>query len=133
MRISPADFSVQVKGYVDQLEQVLINLMVNARDALLSQREKDPALRPWIALHSEHDSRHVRIWVEDNAGGIDPRLLERIFEPFFTTKPIGVGTGLGLSVSYGIVENMGGRLSVTNGEAGAKFCVELPIAQHSIS
>ena len=133
VRISPADFSVQVKGYVDQLEQVLINLMVNARDALLSQREKDPALRPWIALHSEHDSRHVRIWVEDNAGGIDPRLLERIFEPFFTTKPIGVGTGLGLSVSYGIVENMGGRLSVTNGEAGAKFCVELPIAQHSIS
>ncbi|MBI6633370.1 PAS domain-containing protein [Pseudomonas paralactis] len=129
VRIAPADFSVQVKGYADQLEQVLINLMVNARDALLSQREKDPALRPWIALHSEHDRHHVRIWVEDNAGGIDPRLLERIFEPFFTTKPIGVGTGLGLSVSYGIVENMGGRLSVTNGEAGAKFCVELPIAQ----
>ncbi|MFL1419776.1 PAS domain-containing protein [Pseudomonas fildesensis] len=127
VRISPADFSVQVKGYVDQLEQVLINLMVNARDALLSQREKHPELRPWIAVHSEHDSRHVRIWVEDNGGGIDPRLLERIFEPFFTTKPIGVGTGLGLSVSYGIVENMGGRLNVVNGEDGARFCVELPI------
>jgi len=111
------------------LEQVLINLMVNARDALSSQREKNPQLRPWIALHCEHDSRHVRLWVEDNAGGIDPRLLERIFEPFFTTKPIGVGTGLGLSVSYGIVENMGGRLSVVNGEQGARFCVELPVAQ----
>ncbi len=127
LRITPADVEVQVKGYVDQLEQVLINLMVNARDALLSQREKNPALRPWIALHCEQDSRHVRIWVEDNGGGIDPRLLERIFEPFFTTKPIGVGTGLGLSVSYGIVENMGGRLSVVNGEEGARFCVELPI------
>ena len=57
-------------------------------------------------------------------------MLERIFEPFFTTKPIGVGTGLGLSVSYGIVENMGGRLSVTNSEAGANFCIELPIAQN---
>jgi signal transduction histidine kinase len=128
VRLTQVDIPVQVKGYVDQLEQVLINLMVNARDALLSQREKNPELRPWIALHTEHDSRHVRIWVEDNGGGIDPRLLERIFEPFFTTKPIGVGTGLGLSVSYGIVENMGGRLSVSNGEHGARFCVELPRA-----
>ncbi|MCU1787203.1 PAS domain-containing protein [Pseudomonas sp. 13B_2.1_Bac1] len=129
LRVTPADFSVQVKGYADQLEQVLINLMVNARDALLGKREKDPQFRPWIAVHCEHDSRNVRIWVEDNGGGIDPRLLERIFEPFFTTKPIGVGTGLGLSVSYGIVENMGGRLSVTNGEQGARFCVELPVVQ----
>ncbi|OAE10821.1 PAS domain-containing sensor histidine kinase [Pseudomonas simiae] len=128
VRLTQADVPVRVKGYIDQLEQVLINLMVNARDALLSQREKNPELRPWIAVHTEHDSRHVRIWVEDNGGGIDPRLLERIFEPFFTTKPIGVGTGLGLSVSYGIVENMGGRLSVSNGEHGARFCVELPRA-----
>ncbi|MBN2990448.1 PAS domain-containing protein [Pseudomonas cedrina subsp. fulgida] len=127
LRIAPADFTLQVKGYVDQLEQVLINLVVNARDALLSKRDSDPAFRPWIAMHCEHDSRHVRIWVEDNGPGIDPRLLERIFEPFFTTKPIGVGTGLGLSVSYGIVENMGGRLSVANGEHGARFCVELPV------
>ncbi|MBD9460226.1 PAS domain-containing protein [Pseudomonas sp. PDM05] len=128
LRLTPPDFTAQVKGHVDQLEQVLINLIVNARDALLGQREKQPQLRPWIAMHSEHDGRHVRIWVEDNGGGIDPRLLERIFEPFFTTKPIGVGTGLGLSVSYGIVENMGGRLSVSNGEHGARFCVELPLA-----
>ncbi|MGZ0714499.1 ATP-binding protein [Pseudomonas palleroniana] len=128
VRVSQADIPVQVKGHIDQLEQVLINLMVNARDALLSQREKNPELRPWIALYTEHDSQHVRLWVEDNGGGIDPRLLERIFEPFFTTKPIGVGTGLGLSVSYGIVENMGGRLSVSNGEHGARFCVELPRA-----
>ena len=127
VRLTPANFAVQVRGHVDQLEQVLINLMVNARDALLSKRATDPALRPWVAVHCEHDSRHVRIWVEDNGGGIDPRLLERIFEPFFTTKPIGVGTGLGLSVSYGIVENMGGRLSVANGEEGARFCVELPV------
>ncbi len=126
IKLTQADTPVQVTGYADQLEQVLINLMVNARDALLSLKEKHPDLRPWIALHTEHDSRHVRIWVEDNGGGIDPRLLERIFEPFFTTKPIGVGTGLGLSVSYGIVENMGGRLSVSNGEHGARFCVELP-------
>jgi len=127
LRVVPADINLQVKGYVDQLEQVLINLIVNARDALLSKREKDRDFQPWISVHTDHNSRHVRIWVEDNGGGIDPRLLERIFEPFFTTKPIGVGTGLGLSVSYGIVENMGGRLSVANGEHGARFCVELPV------
>ena len=117
-----------MRGFVDQLEQVLINLMVNARDALLSKREKNRDFEPWIALAAERDERVVRLFVEDNGGGIDPRLLERIFEPFFTTKPIGIGTGLGLSVSYGIVENMGGRLSVRNGDAGARFCVELPIA-----
>ena len=118
---------VQVRGHVDQLEQVLINLMVNARDALMSKRETDSEFAPWIALSVEADEKSVRLRVDDNAGGIDPRLLERIFEPFFTTKPIGLGTGLGLSVSYGIIDNMGGRLSVSNTEHGARFCVELPV------
>ena len=128
LRISETAFVVQVRGYVDQLEQVLINLMVNARDALLSKREKDSTFKPWISMYAERDERKVRLWVEDNGGGIDPRLLERIFEPFFTTKPIGVGTGLGLSVSYGIIDNMGGHLSVRNSAEGARFCIELPIA-----
>ena len=120
--------NVHVRGHVDQLEQVLINLLVNARDALLSKREADRDLQPWIELSAQSDANWVRLWVQDNAGGIDPRLLERIFEPFFTTKPVGVGTGLGLSVSYGIIDNMGGRLSVSNTEHGARFCVELPVA-----
>ncbi|SDS24837.1 PAS domain-containing sensor histidine kinase [Pseudomonas granadensis] len=128
LRISETTFEVQVRGYVDQLEQVLINLMVNARDALLSKREKESAFKPWISVYVERDEQHVRLWVEDNGSGIDARLLERIFEPFFTTKPIGVGTGLGLSVSYGIIDNMGGRLSVRNTMEGARFCIELPIA-----
>ena len=127
IRCEGLDCAVNVRGHVDQLEQVLINLLVNARDALLGQREKDPDFAPWIALGIETDPGHVRLWVHDNAGGIDPRLLERIFEPFFTTKPVGVGTGLGLSVSYGIIENMGGRLSVSNTEHGARFCIALPV------
>lgn len=127
LRISETGFEVLVRGYVDQLEQVLINLMVNARDALLGKREANPDFKPWISVYAERDTRTVRLWVEDNGGGIDPRLLERIFEPFFTTKPVGVGTGLGLSVSYGIVENMGGKLSVQNATEGARFCIELPI------
>ena len=127
LRIGEIGFAVQVRGFIDQLEQVLINLMVNARDALLSKREADREFNPWIALYAERDERCVRIWVEDNGGGIDPRLMEKVFEPFFTTKPVGIGTGLGLSVSYGIIENMEGRLSVRNSEQGALFCIELPV------
>jgi PAS domain S-box-containing protein len=129
LRINETAFEVHVRGYVDQLEQVLINLMVNARDALLGKREKDSSFKPWISIYAERDEQNVRLWVEDNGGGIDPRLLERIFEPFFTTKPIGVGTGLGLSVSYGIIDNMGGHLSVRNSAEGARFCIELPISE----
>jgi PAS domain S-box-containing protein len=128
LRISEID-AVQVRGHVDQLEQVLINLMVNARDALLSKSEADPEFKPWISVYADRDEDSVRLWVEDNGGGIDPWLLERIFEPFFTTKPVGVGTGLGLSVSYGIIQNMGGQISVSNTVEGARFCIELPIAR----
>ena len=120
-----------VHGHADQLEQVLINLLVNARDALLGRRESDPQLLPWIAVEAEQVPGGVRLQVRDNAGGIDPRLLERIFEPFFTTKPSGVGTGLGLSVSGGIIEGMGGLLSARNGAEGACFVIELPV--HSAS
>lgn len=128
LRVGNLKVEGRVSGHVDQLEQVLINLMVNARDALLSNREKNPELAPWINVSLEQANDEVLFWVEDNGGGIDPRLLERIFEPFFTTKPIGVGTGLGLSVSYGIVEQMGGKLSVTNASQGARFCIALPVA-----
>ena len=128
LRVSETGFQVQVRGNVDQLEQVLINLMVNARDALLSKCETDGDFKPWTSLHTERDEHSVRLWVEDNGGGIDPQLLKRIFEPFFTTKPVGVGTGLGLSVSVGIIENMGGTLRASNSAEGARFCIELPIA-----
>ncbi|WP_240350689.1 sensor histidine kinase, partial [Pseudomonas viridiflava] len=127
LRIGEMSAPVQVRGHVDQLEQVLINLMVNARDALLSRRENDREFEPWISVEVERDENIIRLVVQDNGGGIDPRLLERIFEPFFTTKPVGVGTGLGLSVSYGIVDQMGGQLSVSNVGEGARFLVELPI------
>ncbi len=127
LRVGSMIEGVQVRGHVDQLEQVLINLMVNARDALLSRREKDRSFEPWISVEAERDENIIRLVVQDNGGGIDPRLLERIFEPFFTTKPVGVGTGLGLSVSYGIVDQMGGQLTVSNVDEGARFRIELPI------
>ncbi|MBF8740580.1 PAS domain-containing sensor histidine kinase [Pseudomonas guariconensis] len=122
LRIEVPDEQPAVLGHQDQLEQVLINLMINARDALLEQRRGEA----WISIRQTVQPGELCLWVEDNGGGIDPRLLTRIFEPFFTTKPAGVGTGLGLSVSYGIVEGMGGSLSVVNGAEGACFKVCLP-------
>lgn len=127
LRMGEALAGCGVRGHPDQLEQVLINLMVNARDALLGRRDAEPQRRAWIGIHAEQVQGWVRLQVQDNAGGIDPRLLERIFEPFFTTKPSGVGTGLGLSVSCGIIERMGGLLSVRNADEGACFVIELPL------
>ena len=116
----------QVRGHADQLEQVIINLLVNAKDALLGARDKRPELEPSILLRSDCEGDKVIVQVQDNAGGIDPLLLDRVFDPFFTTKPVGKGTGLGLSVSYGLVNQMGGKLSVSNQHGGACFRIELP-------
>ena len=123
--------SPQVKGHGDQLEQVVINLLVNAKDALLSKRDKEPGFEPRIWVTSDHGDGRVVLLVRDNGGGIDPLLIDRVFDPFFTTKPVGKGTGLGLSVSYGLVNQMGGKLSVTNEDGGACFRIELPIADLS--
>ncbi|WP_417660674.1 PAS domain-containing sensor histidine kinase [Pseudomonas sp.] len=131
LHFEPVDFTVKVSGHGDQLEQVLINLMVNARDALFSRLEREPEFAPRIALSATLLPEGVLIEVQDNAGGIEPRLLERIFEPFFTTKPAGKGTGLGLSVSFGIIEQMGGQLRVFNREEGACFSILLPPASSS--
>lgn len=121
----PPPQRVMVRGYADQLEQVLINLLANARDALLG---RDSVGARWVGVSQEPcvDSGWVELHVRDNAGGIDEQVMERIFEPFFTTKPIGKGTGLGLSVSHDLIRNMGGSLSVDNFKGGARFVIRLP-------
>lgn len=116
----------------DQLEQVLINLLQNARDALLEKASSGEGPRAQITIAvaratPERVDGRVLIEVSDTAGGIPPAIMERIFQPFFTTKPPGKGTGLGLSVSFGIIRNHGGDLTVRNGPLGATFTISLPI------
>ncbi|WDY58802.1 ATP-binding protein [Pseudomonas sp. PSKL.D1] len=123
VQMEPPAAQPEVLGHPDQLEQVLINLIVNARDALLERQVASPR----IHVSQRIGQGQLCLLVEDNAGGIDPRLVARIFEPFFTTKPAGAGTGLGLSVSHAIVETMGGRLEVLNSREGACFRVWLPL------
>ena len=118
-----------------QLEQVVLNLVVNARDAMPrggritlttanlevseSNLDEEDAIPPgsWVTLR-----------VSDTGAGMEESMLSRIFDPFFTTKPVGVGTGLGLSLSHGIIERHGGRIAVDPAPGGGTiFTIDLPL------
>ncbi len=125
------DTPCRVVGHQIQFEQVLLNLLTNARDAFAGKKREagvqgGPVVRISIG---EKGDRSWTVAVKDNAGGIDESVIERVFEPFFSTKPVGQGTGLGLSVAYGIVRDMGGVISVRNEDGGARFEIDLPRAE----
>lgn len=114
-----------VCGDAIRLEQVLINLLRNALDAL----RDSPRKRLEIRIQADQQVWHLT--VSDTGGGIADEHLGKIFDPFFTTKPVGDGLGLGLAVSYAIVHELGGRLTASNHAEGALFTLTLPIAQDS--
>lgn len=106
-----------------RLQQVLVNILSNALDAI----GDGDARRIHVQARSE--GGHAIITVADSGPGVAPQLVERIFDPFFSTKGVGKGLGLGLSISYNIVRDFGGTLSVANApEGGAVFTVTLPLA-----
>ena len=109
--------------------QVLTNLLTNARQAL----EERPQPRH-VRLRASADGGWIQIEVSDNGPGIVDAIRSRVFDPFFTTKPTGVGTGVGLAVSRGIVEAHGGSLGLTTsvGE-GAHFIIRLPVTSDSVA
>ena len=121
-----------VKADPGQMEQVVLNLLVNARDALPFGGRIEVTTRAEPTV--EGDERAPRGWVvldvRDTGTGIPPEVRERIFEPFFTTKPPGKGTGLGLSTVYGIVTQAGGHVDVESAPGqGATFHVWMPAAE----
>lgn len=120
-----------IRGHQVQIEQVLLNLLTNARDAILGSG-KSGERRITIRGTCEEGTDTLRVSVRDSGAGIDSSKIDRIFEPFYTTKEVGVGTGLGLSISYGIITEMGGRIEARNHpEGGAEFMLELPIIQEA--
>ncbi len=114
-----------VRGDAIRLEQVLINLLRNALDAMADQ----PLKRLEVRL--EADEQLWRLTVSDSGTGIAEEHLAQVFDPFFTTKAVGDGLGLGLAVSFAIIHESGGRLTADNHEHGAVFCVTLPIDQEA--
>ena len=99
----------RVSGNATRLEQVVLNLLVNAIHAI----PEGEANRHTITIRTrKHDAGRVAIEVTDTGSGIRPEHLKRIFDPFFTTKPVGVGTGLGLSICHNLVQGMGGEIQV---------------------
>ncbi|MEY4642434.1 MAG: hypothetical protein RLZZ227_2428 [Pseudomonadota bacterium] len=117
------EVGMPVLGKNVQLEQVILNLVSNARDALTSDRSRR---KKWISVSVRRTMGNAEIIVEDNAGGVPSDLLVRIFDPFFTTKPVGKGTGLGLSISKKIIQDMKGSIRVENTAVGARFMIVLP-------
>ena len=130
----------KIKGDGNQLEQVFINLITNAKDAIISNVE-------YGKLHAEfkgrieiitrmvkqatsseqRSTRYIEVLFKDNGGGIRARSIEKIFDPFYTTKEVGKGTGLGLSISYGIIKDHKGEIEVDEtGLKGTTFKIKLP-------
>jgi two-component system NtrC family sensor kinase len=114
-----------------QLQQVVLNLLVNAEQALLEGRGRGHVwIRTSHLVHGlrRHSRDSIVLEVSDDGPGISPEIASRIFDPFFTTKPPGIGTGLGLSIVYGIVHQHGGEVTFENQPGkGARFVVELPV------
>jgi len=128
-----------IKADAGQIEQVLLNLAINARDAMpkggsltivTTAIKLDPAKAKSMELIG---GRYVRLTVTDTGAGINPAVQARIFEPFFTTKAMGEGTGLGLSTVYGIIRQLGGQVQVfSQADQGATFEIYLPVTTEPI-
>jgi histidine kinase len=115
-----------------RLEQVFINLLINARDAIEEKVEASPHLKgeKKIFLTSRRRDSFVQVEVRDTGKGIPRAILGKIFEPFFTTKEVGKGTGLGLSISYQIVQDFGGAIRAQSREGeGTAFIISFPAAE----
>jgi PAS domain S-box-containing protein len=124
----------KIKADGNQLEQVFLNLLANARDAVVERREKceeKESYQAEIAIHTamSDDRSHIVVLLSDNGCGIPPGMEITLFDPFVTSKEVGKGTGLGLSISYGIIQKHGGQIRVAKSSPeGTTFSVELPVS-----
>ncbi|QTL04864.1 hypothetical protein J5J86_05980 [Aquabacter sp. L1I39] len=120
----PPDLAV--RGDQTMFEQVIVNLLVNARDAFGGEASVPAGATVRVRAHPGDGQVHIRVC--DNAGGIAAHILDHIFEPFMTTKPADKGTGLGLAVSRNVLRDMHGQISATNADGGACFDITLPVS-----
>ena len=115
--------ALPVMAVVTELQQVVLNFVVNAEQAILNSSR----LPGRITMRTYDHENRVILEVEDTGPGVKPEDEAKLFQPFFTTKPVGQGTGLGLSVSYGIIDSLGGHIGYRRAPAGgAIFYFDLP-------
>lgn len=130
--ISMDETPLPVRGDPSQVKQVVLNLILNAKDALVGYRPNSSENRIRVECGGSDGEDHATIRVSDNGPGVPVDAQGQIFEPFYTTKDIGKGTGLGLSIVYNILEQHGGSIELEGRHAeGAHFRVELPLAAPS--
>jgi histidine kinase len=117
-----------IRGDRNRLEQVFLNLIMNARDAMDEKEEiVGQHVEKTLKVSSYTENDKVVVEISDTGAGMNEAVKEKIFEPFFTTKPVGKGTGLGLSISFGIVRDYDGVIEVESEEGrGTKFTVRFP-------
>lgn len=136
LKLANIDFDLNVPercapvlGRSDQLEQVIINLLSNAHDAVLDQTNTfgENTGRISVTLSEDVSNDTVVIKVSDNGGGIPSEIRDRVFDPFFTTKEVGQGTGLGLSICSTTIAEMKGRIEIANSASGTEMIVILPV------
>lgn len=134
--VSPPAIEARVMADPVQLEQVLMNLCINARDAVAGRGQIRIGIEPAppgeavcaSCRASLHPHGHVALVVADDGAGVAPETLERMFEPFFSTKPVGKGSGMGLATVHGIVHEHGGHILLDTAPGhGTRFCVLLPM------
>ncbi|MBF0459279.1 MAG: PAS domain-containing protein [Nitrospirae bacterium] len=125
------DTILVTEGYPNELKQVILNILNNAKDAISSKREVGNELQGRIEINLSNNEQKDKIIVSmrDNGGGIPEHVIEKIFEPYFTTKGT-IGTGIGLYMSKTIIEtNMGGTLSARNIDGGAEFMISFKVSE----
>jgi len=117
------DKNIKLTTYLNEYEQVILNILKNAKDALIEKNIKNPNIK----ITAYEESEYVVLFIEDNAGGITVEPKGKIYEPYFTTKDGSNGTGIGLYMSKIIIDkNMKGKLRVRNTRHGAKFGIHVP-------
>ncbi|MEM7046426.1 MAG: ATP-binding protein [Pseudomonadota bacterium] len=147
IHVKPSKHEARIQADPTQIRQVILNLIINARDAIEAVPQREG--RGLITLRIDHQTvrnrqtlptgqltpgRYVTLAVSDNGVGIENKDIGRIFDPFFTTKPVGKGTGLGLATTFGIIRQSGGHLALTTKLGkGTTFTLYLPDAPHPAS
>lgn len=125
MRIESIDESLTLDCRETQISQVLLNLLSNASDAIEKLEKK------WIRIGAQERGDWIELSITDSGNGISEKIREKIFQPFYTTKEVGKGTGMGLSISSGIIRSHQGELTIDPVCPNTRFIVRLPKRQIS--